>query len=207
MATGDGGLGVNDKPGDASENSQERLLAAVREEVLAVGLDRVSATSVARRAGVARITLYRRGGDVKRLILSALTLETEAVIARASCDLPEICGRARVVELTTRLMQGVNRSPFVSHLMQADTTLLDPYFTSHLGASQRALLAAGEPELIRGMADGSIRQERPEVLATVLLQALTPFVRAASITKLELGDDVVEQEVRRLIDGYLRPTE
>lgn len=202
--------GPLEEPGVTSsdvDRSRERLLAAVRAEVIEAGIDKVSATSVARRAGLARITLYRRGGDVKRLILSAVTVEAESVISAARCGLPEGTGRARLVELAVRLVRGVAGSEFVGAIVRGNPGLLEPYLTDHLGSSQRALLAAAGPELARGMADGSIRPADARVVGTVLLQALTPFAVAASIAERELGEDVVDRELRRLVDGYLRPTE
>lgn len=202
-----GAADTHPDPLPGSEPSYARLLAAVRSEVIDTGLAKLSATSVARRAGLARITLYRHGGDVKRLVLSALTCETETVIAAATRDLPDAPGRARFVELVSRLVRGVSGSDFVIAVLGGNVDFLQPYLMDHLGSSQRALLAAAAPELERGMADGSIRRADPRVLGTVLLHALTPFAIAAAIPNRELDEDVVIAEMRRLIDGYLRPTE
>ena len=65
---------------DESTTDQD-LLAAVREEVLAYGVRRATATSIAARAGVSRMTVYRRGGGVKQLVLDALSREFETQIA------------------------------------------------------------------------------------------------------------------------------
>lgn len=190
-----------------ADGSHERLVVAVRAEVIESGIDKVSATSVARRAGLARITLYRRGGDVKNLILAALTRETESIISGARRELPEASGRTRLVELAIRLVRGVAQSDFIAAVVGGRPGLLQPYLTDHLGSSQRALLAAAGPELARGMADGSIRRADARVMGTVLLQSLTPFAMAAGVADRELGEGTVEAEVRRLVDGYLRPTE
>lgn len=190
-----------------AEPSHERLLAAVRAEVIEEGIDKISATSVARRAGLARITLYRRGGDLKRLVLSALSREMEDVVARARLDLPDASGRDRLVELALRLVRTVGRSEFVTAIVGGNPRMLAPYLTEHLGTSQRILIVAAAQELHRGMADGSIRRADPAVVATVLLQALTPFAIAAPVPDRELGSDVVDRELRRLVDGYLRPCE
>lgn len=192
--------------GDATDEADERLLRAVREEVLAVGLRRVTATSVARRAGLARVTLYRRGGGVKRLILSALTLEAEAVVRSSLRDLPEGTGLERTTELCLRLMRDVGASDFLQAVITVDPRLVEPYLTDHLGASQRALVRAVRPELERGIADGSIVVEDPQVLAVVLLHALTPFAMASRLTRVELGQQRVREQIVRLIGGYLAPS-
>ncbi|MCA0438114.1 MAG: TetR/AcrR family transcriptional regulator [Actinobacteria bacterium] len=194
-------------PSAEPDASRERLLEAVRAEVVESGLDKLSATSVARRAGLARITLYRRGGDVKRLALTALTRETETIIVRATRDLPDGSGRDRLVELALRLVKGVAASDFVRALVGGDTTLLAPYLTEHLGTSQRALVAAATPDLQRGMGDGSVRRADHHTIGTVLVQALTPFALGSGVAVGELGQPVVDAEIRRLVDGYLRPSE
>ena len=66
----------------------------------------------------------------------------------------------------------MSQSAFVLRIVGSDPGLLEPYLTDHLGASQRALLAAAAPELERGMVDGSIRRADPEVMGTVLLLSL-----------------------------------
>lgn len=189
--------------GRSQPSIEERLLDAVRAEVLAVGLARASATSIARRARVARVTLYRRAGGVPRLVLHAVTRETHGVIEAAVADLPGGTGRDRTVELSLRLLRGIAESPFLRSVVTTQASLLEPYLLDHLGTSQRDLIAAVLPEIERGLADGSIAPAEPRILATVLLQALTTFGTAHTIALGELGDDTTARQVRRLVAGYL----
>ncbi|HST43382.1 MAG TPA: helix-turn-helix domain-containing protein, partial [Conexibacter sp.] len=58
----------------------DALLDATRACVLAVGVRRTTVTDVARRAGVSRMTLYRRYPDVTSLIQALMTREFSAII-------------------------------------------------------------------------------------------------------------------------------
>jgi AcrR family transcriptional regulator len=75
------------RPGVASvDGSDEALLAAVHDEVIDYGVRRATATSIAKRAGVSRMTVYRRGGGVKQLVLDALSREFDTLLRQALVD-------------------------------------------------------------------------------------------------------------------------
>src|SRR5918992_4746199 len=59
--------------GDRS--SYDAALDAARDCVLAVGVRRTTLTDVARRAGLSRMTLYRRWPDVRSLVADLMTRE------------------------------------------------------------------------------------------------------------------------------------
>ena len=60
----------------------DRLLDAARECVLAVGVRRTTVTDVARRAGVSRMTLYRRYPDLEAVLAALMTREFGRLIGR-----------------------------------------------------------------------------------------------------------------------------
>src|ERR671931_270215 len=61
----------------------DRLLDAARACVLDVGVRLTTLSSVARTAGVSRMTLYRRFPDVRSLLAALMTREFGALLARA----------------------------------------------------------------------------------------------------------------------------
>ena len=65
----------------------DAMLAAVRAEVIAYGFRRATMTSVARRAGMSRATLYRRGATLDDLVREALVADFAAA---ASDALPQV---------------------------------------------------------------------------------------------------------------------
>src|SRR5215204_5092687 len=62
------------------EPGEEAMLEAARACVLAVGFRRTTFSDVARRAGVSRMTLYRRFPDLETLLASLMTWEFGRVV-------------------------------------------------------------------------------------------------------------------------------
>src|ERR1700710_2053967 len=62
----------------------DRYLDAAREVILAVGWSRTTLTDIARRAGVSRMTLYRRWPDTQTLLADLMTREWGSVVALAT---------------------------------------------------------------------------------------------------------------------------
>ena len=65
--------------------ADENLLTATRECVLAVGWRRTTMTDVARRAGVSRMTVYRRWPDMAALTSDVLAREFPLAGLAALC--------------------------------------------------------------------------------------------------------------------------
>src|SRR5690348_11773609 len=62
-------------------HKKDAMLDAARDCVLAVGVRRTTLTDVARRAGVSRMTIYRRWPDVRTLVADLMTREWGGVVA------------------------------------------------------------------------------------------------------------------------------
>ena len=82
----------------------EALLDATQACVLAVGVRRTTMTDVARRAGVSRMTLYRRYADVTSLMQALMTREFTQILGRGRGGGRPRCRRAR-----ERLVDGRRR--------------------------------------------------------------------------------------------------
>src|SRR3712207_1054015 len=68
-------LTASPSSGTGFEPDDGGLLDAARECVLAVGVPRTTFSDVARRAGVSRMTLYRRFPDLEALLAALMTRE------------------------------------------------------------------------------------------------------------------------------------
>ncbi|MBK9724315.1 MAG: TetR/AcrR family transcriptional regulator [Actinomycetales bacterium] len=191
---------------DESRTDQD-LLAAVREEVLAYGVRRATATSIAARAGVSRMTVYRRGGGVKQLVLDALSREFETQIAEVVSGARGETVRDRLTDAVVGGVSALASSPLVTALLRHDPELLVPYLVDRLGHSQAAFVGVVTPLLQAGIGEGSVRDADAEALAMVLLHAVQGFVVSSGIIRLDLSQDEVDDELRHLIDGYLRPAQ
>src|ERR1700710_3304798 len=71
-----------------SSSADDGYLDAARDAILAVGWSRTTLTDIARRAGVSRMTLYRRWPDTQTLLADLMTREWGTVVAGAAVASP-----------------------------------------------------------------------------------------------------------------------
>jgi AcrR family transcriptional regulator len=188
------------------------ILDAARSCVLDVGFRRTTLTDVARRAGVSRMTLYRRYPDLEGIFAALMTREFGRVVAEAgdlasgrvearSGGAPAApTTRARVVAMVVHGSRALAEDPLFARLLDVDPELLLPYVTRRLGGMQKIAVAAGAAALAD--ADGSVRTDAPpEALSAGVELIARGFVLASHG---ELGLDPWA-ELGRAVDGYLRP--
>ena len=176
------------------------MLDAARACVLAVGVRRTTFSDVARRAGVSRMTLYRRFPDLETLLSTLMTREFGRRRRRGARgrprgrDLPRAGGgdgRAAARRL--------HADPLFDRLLDVDPELLLPYVTVRLGGMQRMAVAglAAELEAARRRV-GARRRPRD---AGARDRADRARVRARPRSR----PGRVGASSRRAVDGYLRP--
>jgi AcrR family transcriptional regulator len=181
-------------------DEDDRLLDAARECVLAVGVRRTTVTDVARRAGVSRMTLYRRFPDLEGVLAALMTREFGRLIADAAARAQGATARERVVAMVVHGARSLAEDPLFVRLLDVDPELLLPYVTRRLGGMQKIAVAAGAEAL--AARDGSVRTDAPpEVLSAGIELIARGFVLASHG---ELGVDPWT-ELARAVDGYLRP--
>jgi AcrR family transcriptional regulator len=186
----------------------DRLLDAARACVLAVGVRRTTMTDVARRAGVSRMTLYRRHPDVTSLIQGLMTREFSAIVERVEREADALgSARERLVATAVRGTGELTRDPLFLRIVDVDPELLLPYVTTRLGAFQRAVVAAFERRVAEGLADGSIAVEGgdPALVARALELALRGFVLQTLAEGAQAAREPLLAQIARLLDGYLAP--
>src|SRR5690348_15000682 len=146
------------------------VLGAARECILAVGVRRTTLSDVARRAGVSRMTLYRRFGDLEALLSALMTREFGHLIAAArEHAATEPTTRERVVATVVHGAQALAEDPLFGRLLDLDPELLLPYVTVRLGGVQRLAVAGTTEDLTAGAGDGSVRTDvAPAVLAAAI---------------------------------------
>src|SRR5215217_6044993 len=145
------------------EPGEEAMLEAARACVLAVGFRRTTFSDVARRAGVSRMTLYRRFPDLETLLASLMTSEFGRVVDEARDAGGDGTCRERAVAMVATAAQRLHADPLFDRLLDVDPELLLPYVTLRLGGMQRMAIAGLAAEL--RCDDGSVRDGDPEVLA------------------------------------------
>ena len=181
-----------------SQRHADPLLEAARDCVLAVGVRRTTFSDVARRAGVSRMTLYRRFPDLEALLSALMTHEFGRLVDAARERARGETQRQRVVAMCVDGCRSLAADPLFRRLLDVDPELLLPYVTRRLGGMQRMVLRDVEAALADD--DGSIRAGAQPAAIELMGRG---FV-LASAGELEPGFEPWE-ELGRAIDGYLRP--
>jgi AcrR family transcriptional regulator len=183
-------------------DEDDRLLDAARTCVLAVGVWRTTVTDVARRAGVSRMTLYRRYPDLEGVLGALMTREFGRLVAQAAEQAEGTTARERVVAMVVHGARSLAHDPLFVRLLDVDPELLLPYVTRRLGGMQRIAVAAGAEAL--AASDGSVRTDVPPPVLSAAIELIARGFVLAAHGELEPGLDPWA-ELARAIDGYLRP--
>jgi AcrR family transcriptional regulator len=199
---------------------EDTLLDAARACVLAVGLRRTTLTDVARRAGVSRMTIYRRWPDMTALVGDLMTREwgalTRAAMAAAAGDGPSPDGlrpagdgsgpaRGRFVAAIVAATRALRHHPVFHRIVELDPEILLPYLVDRRGRSQDQMLAMMVAAIDAGAADGSIRAGDAGLLARGVLLATQGFVLSLPTMTDGFDEDDLDAQLRLLLDRYLRP--
>jgi AcrR family transcriptional regulator len=191
------------------QHQMDAVLDAARASVLAIGVRRTTLTEVARRAGVSRMTIYRRWPDVRSLIADLMTREWAAVVTAAA---PPEDGRPVRPALVTSLVDGaraLREHPLLHKILEVDPEVLLPYVFERRGSSQDAMLAGIERTLRAGHDDGTVRRDLPVRQARAVLLVTQSFVLSgrtmADADDPELAVAAFDDELRQILDRYLAP--
>jgi AcrR family transcriptional regulator len=188
----------------------DTVLDAVRDCVLAVGVRRTTLTDVARRAGVSRMTLYRRWPDVRTLVGDLMTREW---VAAATAAMPErrpgVDARGLIVDGLVAGVEAFRAHPLFRKIVDVDPELLLPYVLDRRGASQEALLGLLADALREGHADGSVRAGHVERQARSLLLIVQSFTLSLRTMTDEddadLDSPAFLAELRDILERTLTP--
>jgi AcrR family transcriptional regulator len=188
----------------------DALLDAARESIVAVGWKRTTLTGVARRAGVSRMTIYRRWPDMQTLLGDLMTREFSGLSGLSGLSGPAGEGpvRAGVADGIANAVSALRDNVLFAKIVHVDPELLLPYLLDRRGRTQDALLGLTEAAVREGQADGSVREGDPVLLARSLLLATYGFLLSTPTMTDDLpdvADAVFDDELRLLVDGYLAP--
>lgn len=173
------------------------VLDAAREVVLAVGVRRTTLTEVARRAGLSRMTIYRRWPDVRALVADLMTREWVLVAGRFATEDP--------VTAAVAVVRALRDHPLWRKIVEVDPELLLPYLLRRRGSSHEAMLSLVESALIRGQALGTVRSGDPARLAGAIMLTAQSFLLSGPAMLTPLTRDDLDAELTTLLERYLRP--
>ncbi|MFI0504563.1 TetR/AcrR family transcriptional regulator [Streptomyces albogriseolus] len=191
-------------------SDNDAVLDAVRDCVLAVGVRRTTLTDVARRAGVSRMTLYRRWPDVRSLVGDLMTREWIGVATGAMpVRGPGMTARELLTEGLVDAVRDFVAHPLFRKILDVDPELLLPYVLDRRGASQEALLGLLADVLREGHTDGSVRRapvERQARSVLLIVQSFTLSLRTMTDEDdPELSAEAFLGELRGILERTLTP--
>jgi AcrR family transcriptional regulator len=193
---------------ETQASPDDAYLDAAREAILAVGWSRTTLTDIARRAGVSRMTLYRRWPDTQTLLADLMTREWGHVVEGAVTAEEDAEVLDRIAHGIVATVQSLRANALLRRIVDVDPEVLLPYLLDRRGRSQEMVAEALGVLIAEGQRDGSIRRGDPVVLARSLVLACHGFTLSAH-TMSEDGDreaDVshIDAELGELVRRYLQ---
>lgn len=197
-------LGAAAAPSRADDRMSERILDAARDLVAASGLRNLTMDDVAARAGVGRMTVYRRFGDRDRLIDSLAIREVRNCLAELDA----------AVDTSAPVSEQIADGFAASLRLIREHPLLDRFARHEPETALEALNADGGAifALSRAFTAGLIREAQqrgevggldPDQAAELLVRLGVSFVLVPT-SALPLDDEPQAREVaRRLIAPIL----
>jgi AcrR family transcriptional regulator len=186
--------------------SDDLLLDAAKQCVLAVGLRRATLAEIARTAKVSRMTLYRRFPDVRSVLSALMTREFGALLHRASAEgATGATARHRLVRSAVAAVRLLNGDDLMRTIIDVDTELLLPYIVDRLGGTQRVGEQVVLAHLEAGRADRSIRDGDLRAQARTVLLVVQSFVLSLRAATRDLDPQALLGEMKHHLDAALRP--
>jgi AcrR family transcriptional regulator len=177
-----------------SQGLQDLALDAAKACVLAYGVRRTTLTDVARRAGVSRMSIYRRWPDVSSLVADLMSREWHDVVVAEPATIDGILA-------VTRRMRD---HPLLRKIIEADPETLLPYMLDRRGTSQQEILTFLTEGLRAGQASGEVRAGDSGRMARAVLLTVQSFVLSAPIAVDETySQSDLDDELRDLLRRYL----
>jgi AcrR family transcriptional regulator len=189
-------------------------LDAARDAILAVGWSRTTLTDIARRAGVSRMTLYRRWPDTQALVADLMTREWGRVVNEAMGTLdPSADPLRRITDGVVAIVRGLRADQLLRRIIDLDPDVLLPYLLDRRGRSQDFLATSLAGLIRKGQRHDSIREGDADVLARSVLLACHGFALSAhTMTDSDAGTpsrdaDVspFDRELGHLVERFLQP--
>lgn len=185
-------------------DTESAYLDAARECIIQVGWKRTTLTDIARKAGVSRMTIYRRWADMRALLGDLLVREWSdlAMVSGLAGD-DAATSRERLAHGISGMVAQLRENELFLRIIEVDPELLLPYLFERLGRNQRWVLQLTEEYIHSGQADGSVRAGDASVLAHTLLLAAYGFVLSAHTVDVDPAQ--LDTELSALVDRYLAP--
>ncbi|MCZ4499740.1 MAG: TetR/AcrR family transcriptional regulator [Marmoricola sp.] len=188
---------------NVSQASEDLALDAARESILAVGWSRTTLTDIARRAGLSRMTLYRRWPEMNALLGDLMTREWVGLV-NLHDEVRSPNHRQRLVDGVAATIRALRANELFTRIIELDPQMLLPYLLERPGRSQELVLGLLVHEISAGQEAGEIRAGDPKLLARSVLLAAHGFTLSAqTMLDDERTEGDFDRELALLVDRYL----
>jgi AcrR family transcriptional regulator len=199
-----------------SAPADDGYLDAAKDAILAVGWRRTTLTDIARRAGVSRMTLYRRWPDTQTMLADLMTREWGRVVNEAVGSLdPAADPLHRITAGVVATVRGLRADQLLRRIIDLDPEVLLPYLLDRRGRSQDHLATSLAGLIRKGQRHGSIREGDADLLARSLGLACPGYALSAHTMTDPAGDagtpsrdadvSAFDGELGHLVDRFLKP--
>ena len=192
-----------DDPVEDTDETTARLLDAAYEQFCRMGIRRSTMEDVARRAGVSRITVYRRFTTKDALVEHVVRREFRWSFDRFRTDIAQAATAADRVELGfASALRAIRGNPLIGGLMEAEPDLLVP---SMINDGGRTLAT------VRRFLAGQLRHEQAtgHVAAAVDVDLVAEMMVRVSASFLVIPSELVDidddEQVRAVARRFLVP--
>jgi AcrR family transcriptional regulator len=183
-------------------STEDLALDAAREAILAVGWSRTTLTDIARRAGLSRMTLYRRWPEMNALLGDLMAREWDGLVTLPGG--PD--ARASLIDGVVGTVAALRDNELFTRIVELDPEMLLPYLLERTGRSQDHVLTLLVAGITAAQIDGTVRTGDPEALARGIVLAAHGFTLSARTMVTEdvsLAD--LDRELAVLLESYLKP--
>jgi AcrR family transcriptional regulator len=193
---------------DDHDETSARIFEAAYELFCRIGIQRTTMEDVARRAGISRITVYRRFATKSALVDQLVRREVGRYLDQFRIDIEQAETAAdRVVLGFTSALRAFRRNPLIGGLMAADPNSLVP---STIGDGGRTLATVREfvaGQLRREQDAGNVAREvNVDIVAELMVRVCSSFLVIPShIVDLD-DDEQLADLARQFLVPMLEPT-
>ncbi|MFD7060663.1 TetR/AcrR family transcriptional regulator [Streptomyces sp. NPDC059906] len=187
---------------ETEDPTARRILDAALEQFTVFGLRRSSMDDVAKRAGVSRVTVYRRFGTKDTLVEQTLLRENSRFFQRldqAVAALPTM--GERVVEGFVVALRHTRAHPLFGGLLRLEPEVVLPYLTVHGGSSLAATVDYVTGHLRRAQQAEGRPGDDPRPVAELMVRVAVSFLLNPA-SCIEMDD---EDQARAFARRYLAP--